>query len=56
MPFGSAGFEIRTKDGEAVAAVSIIDNGVIYLADRDPQERILLASACAALLLRPADL
>lgn len=56
MPFGSAGFEIRAKDGRAVAAVSIIDNGVIYLADSNPQEQMLLATACAALLLRPADL
>lgn len=56
MPFGSAGFEIRNKAGEPMAAVSIIDNGIIYLMDMDPRERLLMASACAALLLRPADL
>lgn len=56
MPFGSAGFEIRAKDGRAVAAVSIIDKGIIYLADTTPQEKMLMATACAALLLRPADL
>lgn len=56
MPFGSAGFIIRRQDGKPVAAVSIIDKGVIYLMDTDPAERLLLASACTALLLRPADL
>ena len=56
MPFGSAGFVIHSKDGDALAAVSIIDNGVIYLKDTDPEERLLLATTCAVLLLRPADL
>lgn len=56
MPFGSAGFIIRSKEGKPVAAVSIIDKGVIYLMDADPEERLLLASACTSLLLRPADL
>ena len=56
MPFGSVGFEIRSKDGKALAAVSLIDGGIIYLNETDPQERLLMASACAALLLRPEDL
>jgi hypothetical protein len=56
MPFGSAGFIIRSKEGTPVAAVSIIDKGVIYLMDCYPSERLLLASACTSLLLRPADL
>lgn len=56
MPFGSAGFEIRSMNGQPLAAVSIIDNGVIYLADIAPEERLLLATACTALLLRPVDL
>jgi len=56
MPFGSAGFVIRNKEGKPVAAVSIIDQGVIYLMDVDPTERLLLATACTSLLLRPADL
>lgn len=56
MPFGSAGFVIRTKEGKPVAAVSIIDRGVIYLMDTHPVERLLLATACTSLLLRPADL
>lgn len=56
MPFGSAGFEIRSMNGQPLAAVSIIDKGVIYLMDIDPQEKLLLATACTALLLRPTDL
>ena len=56
MPFGSAGFVIHNKAGQALAAVSIIDNGIIYLKDTDPDERMLLATTCTALLLRPAEL
>jgi len=56
MPFGSAGFEIRDRDGRPMAAVSVIDNGIIYLQDMPDRERLLMASACAALLMRPADL
>ncbi len=56
MPFGSAGFEIRNKSGHPLAAVSLIDNGIIYLKEIDPQERLLIATACTALLLRPEDL
>lgn len=52
MPFGSAGFEIRNSAGEPVAAVSLIDRGVVYLKALNPQERILLATACSALLLQ----
>lgn len=52
MPFGSAGFEIRNKDGKAVAAVSMIDNGVVYLSDISPEENMLLSGVCAALLLQ----
>ena len=56
MPFGSAGFVIHDKEGKPVAAVSIIDKGVIYLMDGDPTQQLLLATACTSLLLRPADL
>ena len=56
MPFGSVGFEIRNKEGKAMAAVSLIDAGIIYLNETNPQERLLMATACAALLLRPEDL
>lgn len=52
MPFGSAGFEIRNKDGKALAAVSLIDKGVVYLTDMSPEERVLLSGALAALLLQ----
>jgi hypothetical protein len=52
MPFGSGGFQIRDKSGKAVAAVSMIDNGVVYLTNLPKEDRILLASACAALLLQ----
>lgn len=52
MPFGSAGFEIRTQDDMPVAAVSLIDKGVIYLTEVTDCEKILLANACAALLLQ----
>jgi hypothetical protein len=52
MPFGSAGFEIRNKDGKALAAVSMIDNGVVYLTDMSPEEKMLLSGVCAALLLQ----
>ena len=52
MPFGSAGFEIRNKEGKALAAVSMIDHGVVYLADISPEEKRLLSGVCAALLLQ----
>lgn len=52
MPFGSAGFEVRSKEGEALAAVSLIDNGVVYLTDMRPEEKILISGALAALLLQ----
>ena len=56
MPFGSAGFTIRNKEGKAMAAVSLIDNGIIYLMDMEPRQRLLLATTCAVLLLRPTEL
>ena len=52
MPFGSAGFEIRNKKGKALAAVSMIDQGVVYLTDLSPEEKILLSGVCTALLLQ----
>jgi hypothetical protein len=52
MPFGSGGFQIRNSTGEPVAAVSMIDKGVVYLKPVSPEERIILASACTALLLQ----
>ena len=50
--FGSIGFEIRNKDGKAVAAVSKLDKGVVYMQAKDAEERFLLANVCAALLMQ----
>lgn len=52
MPFGSAGFEIRNQNGKAIAAVSMIDNGIVYLTSLSPEEKILMSGVCAALLLQ----
>jgi hypothetical protein len=52
MPFGSAGYEIRNKSGKALAAVSMMDRGVVYLTNMEPEEKLLLSAACAALLLQ----
>lgn len=52
MPFGSAGFEVRSKEGKALAAVSLIDKGVVYLSEMSPEERILISGVLAALLLQ----
>jgi hypothetical protein len=49
---GSVGFEFRDKNGNTVAAVSLIDNGVVYFNKVTPQEKFLLANAVAALLLQ----
>jgi hypothetical protein len=54
MPFGSAGYEIRDKSGKALAAVSLMDKGVVYLTDLNEEERLLLSATCAALLLQEA--
>jgi hypothetical protein len=51
LPFGAVGFEIRNKEGKSLAAISMMDNGLVYLANIDPKEKFLLANACAALLL-----
>jgi hypothetical protein len=54
MPFGSAGYEIRDKSGKALAAVSLMDKGVVYLTDLNEEEKLLLSATCAALLLQEA--
>jgi hypothetical protein len=52
FPISYAGIEIKDRSGMSVAAVSLINNTVIYLATNLPaKERLLLASACAALAL-----
>lgn len=52
MPFGSAGFEIQNRQGKPVAAVSMMNNGVVFLAKNSAEERFLIANLCAALLLQ----
>ena len=49
---GSIGFEFRDAKGNAVAAVSMLDNGMVFLGKTTKEERFLLANACAALLLQ----
>jgi hypothetical protein len=49
---GSVGFEIKDKTGKALAAVSMLDRGIVYLAETNPKEKFLLANTCAALLLQ----
>ncbi len=49
---GSVGFEIKNRAGETYAAVSLIDNGVVYFNDIPEDEKFLLANAIAALLLQ----
>lgn len=51
LPIGSVGFEIKNKAGVPLAAVSLIDRGKVYIGSTDANERLLLASVCAALLL-----
>jgi hypothetical protein len=49
---GALGFEFRNAKGVAVAAVSLVDNGMVFMGRADAAERFLLANACAALLLQ----
>lgn len=50
--FGSVGFEFRNAAGKTVAAVSLIDKGMVCLGKTTAEERFLLANACTALLLQ----
>ena len=53
MPFGAAGLELVDEGGRAVAAVSLIDGGDVYLDDSlENSEKLVLAAACGALLLQ----
>ena len=52
IAFGSIGFEIRNSEGKAVAAVSKLNKGVVYMQSITEEEKFLLANACAALLLQ----
>ncbi len=46
------GFDFRLGD-EIVAAVQILDDGIVWLSNKlNPEQRLILASACSALMLR----
>lgn len=49
---GSVGFEICSPSQKTVAAVSLMDNGLVYMAEVSEEERFLLANLCAVLLLQ----
>ncbi len=49
---GAVGFEFRNPAGKTVAAVSMIDKGMVYLGKTTAEERFLLANACTAILLQ----
>lgn len=50
--FGSVGYEIKDSKGRAVAAVSLIDKGMVFLAKSSKDERFILAGLCTAILLQ----
>lgn len=52
---GSVGFEFRMPGGKTVAAVSLIDNGMVYFSNLSVNERFLLANAAALLLQQKLD-
>jgi hypothetical protein len=52
IPFGEVGFEIRNKEGQTIAATSLMDNGEVYMGETDSKEQFLMANVCAALLLQ----
>ena len=49
---GSIGYEFRNEAGEAVAAVTGMNKGMVFLAKLSNEEKFLLANACAAILLQ----
>ena len=49
---GSVGLEFHNPEGKPVAAVSLIDKGMVFLGKTTKEERFLLANLCAALLLQ----
>ena len=49
---GAIGFEFRDPSGKAVAAVSFINSGMVFLGKVSDDKRFLLANACTALLLQ----
>jgi hypothetical protein len=49
---GTIGFEFKNSKGVTAAAVSLVDNGMVFIGHLEEQDRFLLANACAALLLQ----
>jgi hypothetical protein len=49
---GTVGLEFRSPEGDAVAAVSLIDRGEVFLSTEPHPDRFLFANACSALLLQ----
>jgi hypothetical protein len=55
IPFGSVGLEFRNTAGTAVAAVNLMNAGAVHIDETLPApERLLLSTACTALLLQSA--
>ena len=52
IPFGSIGFEIQNEEGKPVAALSLMDQGMVFFGDTSDEEKFLLANLCAALLMQ----
>ena len=53
LPFGAAGIEFQDEEGSVVAAANLMDKGAVQLLDElSKQEKLLLSTACAAVLLQ----
>jgi len=50
--FGSVGYEIFDANKKSVAAVSLMDRGMVFLKTTDANEKFLLSNLCSALLLQ----
>ena len=53
MPMGAYGFAFLTREGQPLAAVSLLNKGAVYFAKEvQPDEKFLFANAAAALLMQ----
>ena len=53
MPMGAYGFAFLTREGQPLAAVSLLNKGAVYFAkDVQAEEKFLFANAAAALLMQ----
>lgn len=53
MPMGAYGFAFLTRDGQPLAAVSLLNKGAVYFTKEvQPNEKFLFANAAAALLMQ----